>query len=236
MPFLGDNGRAGVRAYKPRGAAVAILLWAWVAAQGVVARAEEDAFLARADVVPPVTSLELPAYAHMCDASGTEYVLVVATESQLRRQGWRYSMIEPATAPEEYLVAHPVRPGARAAAKGRFLIVYDDGRQWVVRATANDADPAQIYANRCSIAAGPGCLFPATGSRTGCFEAARVYPSDPKPLVCGGIDFDPRFCHASPMSSLRQIGVGMISTRAGRGRPGSAEKRFLINGFIGFTL
>jgi hypothetical protein len=140
MPFLGDNGRAGVRAYKPRGAAMAILLWAWVAAQGVVARAEEDAFLARADVVPPVTSLELPAYAHMCDASGTEYVLVVATESQLRRQGWRYSMIEPATAPEEYLVAHPVRPGARAAAKGRFRIVYDDGRQWVVRATANDAD------------------------------------------------------------------------------------------------
>jgi hypothetical protein len=183
MPFLGDNGRAGVRAYKPRGAAVAILLWAWVAAQGVVARAEEDAFLARADVVPPVTSLELPAYAHMCDASGTEYVLVVATESQLRRQGWRYSMIEPATAPEEYLVAHPVRPGARAAAKGRFRIVYDDGRQWVVRATANDADPAQIYANRCSIAAGPGCLFPATGTRPSGFGAAGVYPIPPKTAV-----------------------------------------------------
>jgi hypothetical protein len=39
-----------------------------------------------------------------------------------------------------------------------------------------------------------------------------------------------------PMASLLQTGSGMISTRADRGRPGSADKRFLINGFIGFTL
>jgi hypothetical protein len=38
------------------------------------------------------------------------------------------------------------------------------------------------------------------------------------------------------MTSLRQTGSVMFSARAGRGRPGSAEKRFLINGFIGFTL
>jgi len=32
-----------------------------------------------------------------------------------------------------------------------------------------------------------------------------------------------------PMKSLRQIGSGMFSACAGRGRPGCAEKRFLIN-------
>jgi len=38
------------------------------------------------------------------------------------------------------------------------------------------------------------------------------------------------------MRSLLQTGFGMFSARAGRGRPGSADKRFFINGFIGFTL
>ena len=41
------------------------------------------------------------------------------------------------------------------------------------------------------------------------------------------IDFDPRFCYALTMILLRQTGSGMLSARAGRGRPGGAEKRFL---------
>jgi hypothetical protein len=38
------------------------------------------------------------------------------------------------------------------------------------------------------------------------------------------------------MTSLLQTDFGMFLARVGRCRPGRDEKRFLINGFIGFTL
>ncbi len=129
----------GDRACHTLGRVVAVLLGVMLAAPGL-ATAQEAALLARVDVVPPVTGLSLPAYAHLSDASGAEYVLVVASETQLRRQGWNYAALEPAAAPAEYLVARPVRTGARAAAAHRFRVVYDDGAQWIVRATADDAD------------------------------------------------------------------------------------------------
>jgi hypothetical protein len=44
------------------------------------------------------------------------------------------------------------------------------------------------------------------------------------------IDFDPRFCHALTMILLRQTGSGMLSARAGRGRPGVPESDFLSAG------
>ncbi len=53
-----------------------------------------------------------------------------------------------------------------------------------------------------------------------------------QPLFGGGLDLDSHFCHTLRMQSLRQPGSGMISARVGRGRPGGAEKRFLINRMI----
>jgi hypothetical protein len=83
----------------------------------------------------------------------------------------------------------------------------------------------------------PDCLFPANGTRTGGFWAAGEYSVRPKAAgLVVVLTLIPASAMLLPMASLLQTGSGMISTRADRGRPGSADKRFLINGFIGFTL
>ena len=43
------------------------------------------------------------------------------------------------------------------------------------------------------------------------------------------LTFLPTSAMLFPMGSLRQTGSGLFSARAGRCRPGAAEKRFLIN-------
>ena len=80
-----------------------------------------------------------------------------------------------------------------------------------------DTDPAPIYANRCSIAAGPVCLIPASRTRPGGFWAAREYPFSHCLVV--DLTWIPTFATLSPctMQSLRQPGSGMISARVGRG-------------------
>ncbi len=44
------------------------------------------------------------------------------------------------------------------------------------------------------------------------------------------LDIPRRFCHRIAMTSLPIAGVGMIPAHSDRGRPGCAEKRFLVNG------
>ena len=100
--------------------------------------------LARVDVVGSLAKLDLPVYACLQDAAGQGYVLVVATEPLLARAGWPYAILEANARPEEYLLAREMRPGGRAAAADRFKVVYDDGAQWVIRATAEDAEALSV--------------------------------------------------------------------------------------------
>jgi hypothetical protein len=105
--------------------------------------------LARVDLAGVAPAYALPAHALLQDANGQDYLLVFATETALAaaRQLWR--VIEArATAPGDYLLARPVRAGAREALQVRFNILADDGRQLLLRATAAEAEDL----------AGLGCL------------------------------------------------------------------------------
>jgi hypothetical protein len=96
--------------------------------------------LARVEVVGLPEQVGLPACAHLQDAAGREYLLVAAPESRLAQRGWPYRILATDARLDQYVLATAPRPDAMAAAAGRFKVVYDDGRQWLVRATPQEAE------------------------------------------------------------------------------------------------
>lgn len=80
----------------------------------------------------------LPIYSILRDVEGVEYALVIASPSRLANSGAAWRLLDREAAPERYLIALPMREEARAAAAGRFAVVYDDGVQWVVRLRAEE--------------------------------------------------------------------------------------------------
>ena len=96
--------------------------------------------LARIDVPGPVSSCPLPVHAQLRDASGQDYILVKASASELETCGWSHRILDADAEAAAYVLAVEFRRGARAAAKGSFRIVHDDGRRLVVRSSAPAAD------------------------------------------------------------------------------------------------
>lgn len=96
--------------------------------------------LARIELVAARHECGLPVSAHLKDAAGREYLLVVATESAIERTSWPYRVLDRNALPEEYVLALPRRTTARTATRNGFHVVYDDGVQWVVRAGPEETD------------------------------------------------------------------------------------------------
>ncbi len=103
------------------------------------ARASEPLLLARIDLVKPVTELPLPVHAYLQAANGQDYVLVFADRTQLDAAGWAYRVLDSGGRPRDYVVARYRRPPTGNAAGG-LAVVHDDGRRWIVRATAARAE------------------------------------------------------------------------------------------------
>jgi hypothetical protein len=99
----------------------------------------DQPLLARLDRPDIAQRLDLPTYAHLQDAAGQEYVLVIAPRSSLDRAGPPYRALETAARGSDYVIARERRPGARAQAPAHVVVLLDDGRQIVARAT-----PAQV--------------------------------------------------------------------------------------------
>jgi hypothetical protein len=89
--------------------------------------------LARIEVQGPLQGLRLPVYAHLVDAAGNDYALVITPVEHLHTAGLVYRSIDTAAIPGTYLLALERRKGAREAASRRFEILFDDGRHIVVR-------------------------------------------------------------------------------------------------------
>mgnify|MGYP001765156158 CR=1 FL=1 len=104
--------------------------------------AETDApLLARIDVPGPLASFPLPVFAQLQDATGQDYVLVVAAAGDLQACGWNFRTLDAEAAATDYVLAFEFRTGARAAAAQEgFRIVLDDGRRLVIRSAAPAAD------------------------------------------------------------------------------------------------
>ncbi|MBN2007157.1 MAG: M28 family peptidase [Anaerolineae bacterium] len=110
----------------------------------VVAQAPGALVLARVDVTGPLEALGLPVYAHLRDAAGQEYVLVIAPPAQLAQNG-SYQALDTLADPSSYLILLPRsealrRPEARARASQIATVLHDDGRQLIARATPAQAE------------------------------------------------------------------------------------------------
>ena len=102
----------------------------------IIALAQEipgNGALARIEVRGPLQEIRLPVYAHLRDATGNDYALVITPVEHLHTAGLVYRTIDTAAIPGTYLLALERRTGAREAASQRFEILLDDGRHIVVR-------------------------------------------------------------------------------------------------------
>jgi len=100
---------------------------------------EEPSVLARVEIVGKINQLNLPIYAQLRDGSGKDYVLVVAPESQLKKAGVRYRILDQEAKSKDYLVASG-RAKDRQQATQISQVVYDDGQQLVIRASPEETE------------------------------------------------------------------------------------------------
>jgi hypothetical protein len=87
-----------------------------------------------------VVPRDLPVFAVLRGADGASSVLVLARRETAAVQGPRVTVLGPAAAPTEFVIARQRRPAARAGRPAGLEVVYDDGRQIVVRANQAQAN------------------------------------------------------------------------------------------------
>jgi len=100
----------------------------------------EPLMLARVEVTDGVDALGLPVYAHLQDAAGKEYALVIAPVSQLDQAGVDYRILDTEASGSAYVVALERRPGARQQAAQVVDVLLDDGLHVVGRAKLEQAE------------------------------------------------------------------------------------------------
>ena len=100
----------------------------------------EPLVLARVEVTDGVDALGLPVYAHLQDAAGNEYALVITPVSQLDQAGVDYRILDTEASGSAYVVALERRPGARQQAAQVVAVLLDDGLHIVARATLEQAE------------------------------------------------------------------------------------------------
>ena len=92
--------------------------------------------LARIDIRNPGEPFSMPVHAQLQDSAGGHYVLVKATAEELERLEGEPRILDADIESAVYILAREFRPGARAAARGFFPIVHDDGRRLIIRSAA----------------------------------------------------------------------------------------------------
>ncbi len=105
--------------------------------------ASTDQVLAKVDITESINRISLPVYAHLQGATDQDYALVIATQSQISLSGHTYEILE--TIPEDlqdtnYLIGLERVAGAREGAALLFTVLFDDGRNIIVRVTEPGAE------------------------------------------------------------------------------------------------
>jgi|GEM_PF-2789445 len=95
--------------------------------------------LARVDVVGMLADLGLPVYAHLQDASGMNYALVIASQSQLDQAGVCYRILDKHARGAEYFIVSMFAPGKRVPTEQLANVLLDDGEQVIIRSTSQQA-------------------------------------------------------------------------------------------------
>jgi hypothetical protein len=104
---------------------------------------KEPGALARVEVTGMLDALNLPVYAHLQGADGSDYALVIATPSQIKQSGAAFKILNiPGTpaAGKNFLIALDRKEGAYEKAVNAIDVLHDDGRQIIVQATPKEAE------------------------------------------------------------------------------------------------
>ena len=116
----------------------------------VLCAAREPVYLAYVPTAESPADFPLPVRAHLQDAAGKGYVLVIAASDELEAAGRPYEILDAEADGARYLLAYARRPGAREAAAARFRVLLDDGRRLLVRA-AGEGDATALAELGCEV-------------------------------------------------------------------------------------
>ncbi|MBF0552155.1 MAG: M20/M25/M40 family metallo-hydrolase [Deltaproteobacteria bacterium] len=112
----------------------------WFKLSAASANGPGSQVLARVEVPGQVQDLNLPVYADLEDGAGNYYVIVIAPQALLDLTGVSYKVIDKYTPGTNYLLGQEDTPGARQQAAKITKVLYDDGRNIVVRYNSGLAD------------------------------------------------------------------------------------------------
>jgi PKD repeat protein len=106
----------------------------WV--MGVGADRADDPVLARVEVTGLLNDLKLPVYAHLQDAAGQDYALVIAARTQLNKSGAPYRILDKNADGADYFILYTVstaKQGREEALKPPANALLNDGKHIVIR-------------------------------------------------------------------------------------------------------
>jgi uncharacterized repeat protein (TIGR02543 family) len=95
--------------------------------------------LARVEVKGMLDDLGLPVYAHLQDAAGKDYALVIASQAQLDQAGVQYRILDKNAGEADYFILSMFAPGKRVPTNQLDNVLLDDGQQVIIRSTFKKA-------------------------------------------------------------------------------------------------
>jgi hypothetical protein len=103
----------------------------------------ETEVLARVEVTGKLNQLGLPVYAHLPNATGQDYVLVITSVLQLDEARVSYEILDPITVRDDgkfYMIATMETSDAREAAVTTVDVLHDDGYHIIARVSDSEAE------------------------------------------------------------------------------------------------
>lgn len=103
----------------------------------------ETEVLARVEVTGKLNKLGLPVYAHLQDAAGQDYALVITSVLQLNEARVSYEILDPITVRDDgkfYMIAMMETNDAREAAVTTVDVLHDDGYHIIARVSDSEAE------------------------------------------------------------------------------------------------
>jgi hypothetical protein len=103
----------------------------------------ETEVLARVKVTGKLNQLGLPVYAHLRDATGGDYALVITSVLQLNETRVSYEILDPITVRDDgkfYMIAMMETNDAREAAAATVDVLHDDGYHIIARVSDSEAE------------------------------------------------------------------------------------------------
>ncbi|MBW2693440.1 MAG: M20/M25/M40 family metallo-hydrolase, partial [Deltaproteobacteria bacterium] len=103
----------------------------------------EAEVLARVEVTGKLNKLRLPVYAHLQNATGKDYALVITSVLQLNEARVSYEILDPITVRDDgkfYMIAMMVTNDAREEAATTVDVLHDDGYHIIARVSDSEAE------------------------------------------------------------------------------------------------